>query len=191
LPNKPPKPPVRRATLGETPPSGALTPVLARNIRSLQKHRQREEAQASAIDCVATAVGGFAGSFASICVHFVVFGLWTVANLGWLPGITPWDPELFTLGIIASVEAIFLSTFVLIAQNRMSALAEKRADLDLQISLLSEHEITRLVTMISAIAEKVGAQTKVDHEVEELERDVAPEKVLDELEELEEKADAK
>src|SRR3712207_8814062 len=50
------------------------------------------------------------------------------------------------LAMVASVEAIFLSTFVLISQNRMAALADKRADLDLQVSLLSEHEITRLIT---------------------------------------------
>jgi uncharacterized membrane protein len=80
---------------------------------------------------------------------------------------------------------------VLITQNRMAAAAEKRADLDLQVSLLAEHEVTRLVTMVSAIADKVGAKTEVDHEIEELEKDVAPEKVLDELDDLEESAKAK
>jgi uncharacterized membrane protein len=66
----------------------------------------------------------------------------------------------------------------------MAAAAEKRADLDLQISLLAEHEVTRLVTMVSAIADKVGARTEVEHEIEDLEKEVAPEAVLDEMEEL-------
>jgi uncharacterized membrane protein len=83
----------------------------------------------------------------------------------------------------ASVEAIFLSTFILITQNQMSGAAEKRAELDLQISLLAEHEITKLATLLSAIAERLGVETDVDAEVEELKQDVAPEAVLDKIEE--------
>jgi uncharacterized membrane protein len=85
--------------------------------------------------------------------------------------------------MIASVEAIFLSTFVLITQNRMAAAADKRAELDLQISLLAEHEVTKVVSMVAAIAEHLG----VDHrdDVEELKRDVAPEAVLDAIDSTE------
>ena len=63
-----------------------------------------------------------------------------------IPGVPRWDPSFVVLAMMASVEAIFLSTFVLISQNRMAAAADKRADLDLQISLLAEHEVTKLVT---------------------------------------------
>ena len=80
------------------------------------------------------------------------------------------------------MEAIFLSTFVLITQNRMAALADKRADLDLQIGLLAEHEITRLISLVTAIAEKVGVDTSDDAEIHELAKDVYPEKVLDTIE---------
>jgi uncharacterized membrane protein len=85
--------------------------------------------------------------------------------------------------MVASVEAIFLSTFILITQNRMSAAAEKRAELDLQISLLAEHEVTKLAALLSAIADRLGVETDVDAEVDELKQDVAPEAVLDEIEE--------
>jgi uncharacterized membrane protein len=84
--------------------------------------------------------------------------------------------------MVASVEAIFLSTFVLISQNRMAAAADKRADLDLQVSLLAEHEVTKLATLVSGIADRLGVTTEADAEVEEIARDVAPEAVLDELE---------
>jgi uncharacterized membrane protein len=84
---------------------------------------------------------------------------------------------------MASVEAIFLSTFVLISQNRMSAAADKRADLDLQISLLAEHEITKLTALVSAIADRVGVEVKGDDELDEVKQDVSPEAVLDEIEE--------
>jgi len=80
------------------------------------------------------------------------------------------------------VEAIFLSTFVLISQNRMSAAADKRADLDLQISLLAEHELTKLATVVDAMAKHLGVKTDVDPELDEIKQDVAPEAVLDEIE---------
>lgn len=93
-----------------------------------------------------------------------------------------WDESFVILGTSASAEASFLSTFVLISQNRMAAAADKRADLDLQISLLSEHEVTRLVTLVSAIAARMDIHTEADAELEELKQDVAPEVVLDEIE---------
>ncbi len=71
---------------------------------------------------------------------------------------------------------------MLISQNRMAAAADKRADLDLQVSLLAEHEVTRLVTLVSAIADRMGVRTEADAELGKITRDVAPEAVLDELE---------
>ena len=82
----------------------------------------------------------------------------------------------------ASVEAIFLSTFVLISQNRMQAAADKRADLDLQISLLAEHEITKLAKLVAAMAERMGGRVEGDEERAEIQQNVAPEAVLDEIE---------
>ena len=98
-----------------------------------------------------------------------------------LSEVPRWDPSFVVLAMIASVEAIFLSTFVLISQNRMSAAAEKRADLDLQISLLAEHELTRLVDMVAKLAERQGMPTDSDPEIQEAKRDIASEAVLDEL----------
>lgn len=130
----------------------------------------------------------FTGSMRFVYLHLALFGFWIVTNLGWVPGIRPWDPSFVVLAMIASVEAIFLSTFVLISQNRMQAAADKRADLDLQISLLSEHEVTKLVAITSAIAEHLGLREGRDSEVEELKRNVAPEAVLDAIETREAKS---
>jgi uncharacterized membrane protein len=118
-----------------------------------------------------------------VYIHIVLFSLWIAANTGWIPHVPAWDSSFVVLGTSASVEAIFLSTFVLISQNRMAAAGEKRADLDLQISLLSEHEVTKLVALTSALAQHMGLRTQVDDEVRELKRDVAPEQVLDHIEE--------
>ena len=64
-------------------------------------------------------------------LHLLVFGVWVIANLGWIPAVPAWDRSFVVLAMLASVEAIFLSTFVLITQNRMAAAADQRADLDL------------------------------------------------------------
>jgi uncharacterized membrane protein len=85
------------------------------------------------------------------------------------------------LATIASVEAIFLSTFVLISQNRAARTAERRAQLDLQASLLTEHEVTRLLTLTLAIARKLDVDAAEASDFRELEKDVSPEKILDEI----------
>lgn len=94
----------------------------------------------------------------------------------------PWDTSFVVLAMLASVEAIFLSTFVLINQNRMSAIAEKRAHLDLQISLLTEHEITTLAALMSEIATRLGVETELHRELDQIKLDIAPEAVLDKIE---------
>jgi uncharacterized membrane protein len=87
--------------------------------------------------------------------------------------------------MVASVEAIFLSTFILITQNRMAAAADRRAELDLQVSLLAEAEITKLVELVSMIAERMQLSTAEQQEIEEMKQRVAPEAVLDAIEETE------
>ena len=120
---------------------------------------------------------------AFVYLHLVIFGLWILINIGWLPVIDPWDESLVVLAMVASVEAIFISTFVLISQNRMSADDSRRADLNLQISLLAEHETTRILTIVSAIAERFDVQTSVGaEELDALQQSVDPDAVLDELE---------
>ena len=169
------------------PEPGSLNSALERNIQALQQRRRTEERNASIQDKVAEAITRFTGSLRFVYVHLLLYGFWITANLGWV-GLKPWDPTFVVLAMIASVEAIFLSTFVLISQNRMAAAADKRAELDLQISLLSEHEVTKLVAMVSDISKHLG----LDHggDVEELKRNVAPEAVLDAIETTEKSAEA-
>ena len=159
-----------------------MSSALERNIQALELRRQREEVEATIEERIAEAITRFTGSMLFVYLHLVFFGFWIVANLGWVPGVPSWDPSFVVLAMMASVEAIFLSTFVLISQNRMSAAADKRADLDLHISLLAEHEVTKLVSLVSAIADRMGVETQVDTELDEIKRDVAPEAVLDKIE---------
>ncbi|MFL5260024.1 MAG: DUF1003 domain-containing protein [Hyphomicrobiales bacterium] len=165
------------------PPVSGLAPVLDRNIEALRRRRQREEKAASWQERLADAITRFSGSMLFVFLHLGIFGFWIIANLGWVAGVAAWDPSFVVLAMAASVEAIFLSTFVLITQNRMAASAEKRAELDLQISLLTEHELTKMAMLLSDMAKQLGVRTKVEGEIAEVTRDVAPDAVLDEIEE--------
>jgi uncharacterized membrane protein len=166
-----------------TPPPQppGFTSVLERNIGALRRKRQEEERKASLQDRIAEVITRFSGSMAFVYVHLSLVAGWVAANVGLIPGVPAFDPTFVILATFASVEAIFLSTFVLISQNRAAAEADRRSELDLQTNLLSEHEITRLLTLTRAIAEHLGVREANDPALDELERHVAPEKVLDRL----------
>jgi uncharacterized membrane protein len=164
-----------------TPPPAGLNKVLERNIRTLVERREREEQEASWSDRVAERVTRFTGSMVFVLLHLALVGGWFAVNLGWIPGVQPFDPSFVVLAMLASVEAIFLTSFVLISQNRMARTAEKQADLDLQINLLAEHEITRLVSLTRAIAQRLDVDAPTG-DLAEAERDVAPDRVLDAIE---------
>jgi uncharacterized membrane protein len=166
----------------QTDEDDALSRTIERNISALLRHERAEARQATLQDRIADRITGFAGSMPFVYLHLLLFGGWIVVNLGWVPGVAPWDPSMVVLAMLASVEAIFVSTFVLISQNRMMEQAERRAALNLQISLLDEHETTRMMALVLAIATKLGIETDVDAEVRELQRDVEPEAVLSRIE---------
>lgn len=158
-----------------------MAKIVERNIHALLARHRAEEATKPRQARLADAITRFTGSMLFVYIHLTLYGVWIFWNLGWL-GLKPFDPSFVVLAMEASVEAIFLSTFVLISQNRMAAQADKRADLDLQVSLLAEHEITRLVVLVQAVAQKLEIPQAQDPELQELGQDVQPEKVLDTME---------
>ena len=163
----------------QSPPN--LARVVERNIDALLRRRREEDAHRSRDERLAGTVARFTGSMLFVYLHLMLYVLWVAVNLGLTP-LPRFDASFVGLATVASVEAIFLSTFVLITQNRMAAVADKRADLDLQISLLAEHEITRVITMLAEVSERMGIPVKQDPELAELAQDVVPERVLDGLE---------
>jgi uncharacterized membrane protein len=164
------------------PPSDGLASALTRNIDALSRRREAEEARASSTDRLAGAITRFAGTMKFVYVHAALVGAWVLINAGLTP-LERFDPSFVILATVASVEAIFLSTFILISQNRAAQTAEGRADLDLQISLLAEHEVTHLIKLVGDIARKLGIEEGSNPELQELERTVAPEVVLEHIEE--------
>ena len=159
-----------------------LTRVMDENIRALLEFRRRQQRRRRPQQRMADAVTRFAGSMKFVWLHLVLFGAWIAFNSSHVFGIHPVDPFPYVgLAMFASCEAIFLSTFVLITQNRMAELADQRADLDLLINLLAEHEITRLVKLVDAIADKLDLEEGKDPHLEELKKDISPLDVLEEL----------
>ncbi len=165
------------------PPPGpkTLSSALQRNIEAVTARRKMEAASATREEKVALAITAFTGSVRFVYIHLVLYAAWIVINLGLVPGVPKFDPSFVVLAMEASVEAIFLSTFVLISQNRTAAASDKRADLDLQINLLAEYELTKLTTVVTRLAEHLSVPLEDDPELEEVQRGVAPEAVLDEL----------
>ncbi len=159
--------------------------VLTRNITNLVEMRQRAARERSTQDRIADAITGFTGSMTFVALHAVLFGVWILVNLGRVPLVQPFDPTFVVLAMVASVEAIFLSTFVLISQNRMMVGADKRAELDLQISLLAEHEISQAVALLDAIAERLGVKHGPDAAIEDAKQDVNPVAVMEAIEDEE------
>ncbi len=164
-----------------------LAPVLDRNIRALLQRRRGEEREKGWEERLADRVTRFTGSMAFVYIHLVLFGTWIAWNVPGSP-LPRFDPSLVILAMAASVEAIFLSTFILISQNRMQAQADRRADLDLQVNLLAEHEVTQLIRLTRSIARRLGIQESESAHLEELERDVRPERVLQDIERVEQEA---
>ena len=164
-----------------TPSPPGMTATLAQNIDRLAARRRRETAASPLADRIADRITGFTGSMRFVVLHLVIFGGW----IGWnLWGSPKFDPSFVVLAMIASVEAIFLSTFVLISQNRQAAAADRRADLDLHINLLAEHELSRLADLVARIAEKLEIDPR-SIDMDEVRRDIEPERVLDALEKQE------
>lgn len=162
-----------------------MASVVHRNIDSLLERRQSEERNKGVQERVADAITAFTGSMTFVYIHLVLFTGWILVNIGWLPVMKPFDPTLVILAMLASVEAIFLSTFVLISQNRMQASADRRAELNLHIDLLAEHEVTRMIELLTAIGTKLGVAESLNPELEELRQDVRPEKVLETMDRAE------
>jgi uncharacterized membrane protein len=166
-------------------PEGPLAEVLEQNIRTLIERRQREKDRASTQERIAGAIARFAGSMTFVYLHIIVFGGWILINLGVFPALRSFDPRFTALYVTTTLEAIFLTAFVLITQNRMAVLVERQADLDLQVSLLAEHEITQLITLVSKVANKLGISESAD--LADLEKNVSPEQVLNRIDEHEER----
>lgn len=161
-----------------------LADVIVRNISNLARIRQQTAQQRSLQERLADIITSISGRMLFVYLHILWFGGWIIANTGWrgMPIFDPFPYGLLTM--IVSLEAIFLSTFVMISQTRLNDEAERRADLDLHIGLLTEHEVTRVLQMLDAIQNTLGIVNHTHSELAQLEIETKPEDVLAEIQHL-------
>jgi len=156
-----------------------------RNVELIRKLEESAKQERKRSDLVAEAIANFCGSMTFVWVHVVWFGGWILINL--VPRLPHIDPFPFTfLTLVVSLEAIFLSTFILISQNQDTKISERRNHLDLQINLLSEQENTKMIAMLQAIAARVGAEVGEDFHLQALSEETKPEKLARQIEAREE-----
>lgn len=153
--------------------------VLNSNILRAVEIEEEQKAKQTPAERISNAIAAFAGSMIFVYIHVIWFGGWILANTILLR--KPFDPFPFTfLTLIVSLEAIFLSAFILISQNHETRLTERRNQLDLQINLLAERESTKTLELLREIAHKVGIDHK-DAEFDELTDQVDPRDLIKEI----------
>lgn len=161
--------------------SPALATVIERNIAAIAESRAEAEKARGFQERVADRLTRLFGNVVFVYLHGGLLLVWLLGNSG-LFGNEPFDPYPYGLLTLAlSIEAIFLTVIVLISENRQSQMADRRAELDLQINLLAEYEITRILELTAAIAARVGVDCSHRPELGELASDIEPKAILKEL----------
>jgi uncharacterized membrane protein len=164
--------------------SVATAEPMAYNVEAIAKLERESLHERSLAERISDALTGIIGSMTFVLLHVFLFIAWGLINLNFIPGIAAFDPFPFgILTLIVSSEGVFITIFILIGQNRMSRQSDRRAHLDLQISILAEQELTIMLRMqkqlcehfgigtenIQEAAERLMEETNVQHLVGELE----------------------
>lgn len=163
------------------PPSDQTSSAIARNIEAIVKLEESFIKNRTPAERIADWIADFSGSLKFIAIHIVFYGLWILTNTAkphWLPRFDPFP--FLLLSVVVSLEAIFLSTFVLIKQNRMSKRSEQRAHLDLQINLLAEREMTLMLQILQRISTRLGVNAPKE-QIEEFVEEISVEALAEEL----------
>jgi uncharacterized membrane protein len=142
------------------PPVDSLSVLTRKNVAVIAELEKAANARRSRADRLPDRISRFVGSMLFVYLHVAWFGIWiAVGTLSVFPAAWKIDPFPFTfLTFVVSLEAVFLSTFILISQNHEERLARRRNHLDLQINLLSEQENSHILKMLEAIQERLEIQ---------------------------------
>lgn len=162
-----------------TPPSRTR-----RNIAAICTIEEEALHARSAGERLGDVIARHAGRMWFIATHAAWFVGWISLNLGLLPGVREFDPYPFPfLTFVVSLEAIFLSLFILMSQNRSARQADARAQLDLQINLLAEQEATKTLQLLQRLCQHHGLAEARDPELHQLQTPTQPEELLRDLKE--------
>jgi uncharacterized membrane protein len=178
---------MRSITTDDEPNS--LSELTKRNVEIIAQLENAANAERSATDRLADAISQFVGSMRFVYIHVVWFAGWiALFTLPWIPATWRIDPFPYTfLTFVVSLEAIFLSTFILISQNHEERVARRRNHLDLQINLLSEQENSQMLKMLNAIQQRLAIES--DPAANALQEATKPEAMISQIKSVIEKED--
>jgi uncharacterized membrane protein len=162
-------------------PSRAPASV-AENVEKVIRVENEALRPRSRSEAITDAIGGFVGTISFVVAQLTVFVGWIVVNAGKVPQLAPFDPFPYPLlSSITSLEAVLLAAFVLMKQNRMGMVADRRDHLDLQVNLLTEQRATQIIQMLARLSTRLGVDQHHDEDSRELGRHVAVEHLVEEL----------
>ena len=134
---------------------------------------------------VANALTSFFGSIWFLLLNLFIFVVWVMANTGRIPGIPIFDPYPYVLLItFVSLEAIVLTVIVLMSQNRQSQIGTLRDELQLQVELITEKEITKVLQLLKKILQKheiTISDAELDEMLEVIDRSYIEKKLEEQL----------
>jgi uncharacterized membrane protein len=132
------------------------------NVKAIKSWDRALLLRRSKIERLSDKITAVAASGVSLVAHAIWFSTWIAINLGLLPIVAPFDPFPFAfLTMTTSLEAIFVALFVLASQNRLAKQSDLRANLDLQIDLLVEREMTAVLHLLKDIVTHLDVDTAV------------------------------
>jgi uncharacterized membrane protein len=164
-------------------PQNSLPECITKHIELIIGSEQEANRRRSRSEAVYEWVGHSIGTLKFVALQLIGVILWMVINADLFPTIRPFDPFPFPiLNHIIALEAVLITAFVLMKQNRMSKLADRRAHLNLQINLLTERETTKIIGMLLEIGKRFDIEHKVfDEESRQLSRLLAVETLIETL----------
>ena len=160
------------------PPNPAVS-----NIVTVARLEQQFLERRTLVERIGDVIGGFAGSMAFVVIHVVGLAAWFLLNDRVIPGVKPFDPYPYMfLSMAVSIEAVLLSTFVLMKQNREGRRADQRAHLMLQVDLLAEQEATKTLQLLQRICDRLEiSDARQDPEAKMLAENTAIEELAREI----------
>jgi uncharacterized membrane protein len=124
------------------------------------------------------------GSIWFLNTNVIFIFLWIMVNLGWIPGVHPFDPyPFYLLLMITAFSAMLLAIVVLINQNQQGRMADVRQRIDFEVNVRAENEITKILIMLDELHVKLGiSKVKTDKELEKMKEKIDITKIKEDIE---------
>src|SRR5580693_5615427 len=127
------------------------------NIDAIAKLEHDALGRRTPTERVSDVITKLVGNVGFLLAQVILISGWSLINLHLIPGLKTFDPFPFgALALVVSSESVFLTIFVLISQGRMARQSERRSHLDLQVSMLSEQELTMILQMLQKLCQHAG-----------------------------------